>query len=65
MRCSATMILLSLDCLLFLIESESLVSNKNTMQNIRDAIQKKSELGGDIRDSMVHTKIVLTTVFSQ
>ena len=29
------------------------------MQNIRDAIQKKSELGGTIRDSMVHTKIVL------
>ena len=38
---------------------ESLVRNKNTMQNIRDAIQKKSELGGAIRDSMVHTKIVL------
>ena len=38
---------------------ESLVRNKNTMQNIHDAIQKKSELGGAIRDSMVHTKIVL------
>ena len=30
----------------------------HTMQNICDAIQKK-ELGGAIRDSMVHTKIVL------
>ena len=44
---------------------EYLVNNKNTMQDVSNEVQKKSELDDAIPDSMAHTKIILGDIFSQ